>query len=84
VKYLLLLAVCFLFMKRGIAQGITYPVKSDSSIIKIQEFYSGYGKIFSVQKSYLFPPSMKKGFIPTSLEILLAENLMTENYMLQK
>ena len=80
MKYLLLIAVWFLFIERVIAQGITYPVKSDSSIIKIREFYNGCGKIFNVRKSYLFPPNIKEVFIPTGLEILLAENLMAENY----
>ena len=41
-----LLAVILLLTSCASSQDVIYPVSNDPSIIKIKEFYTGYGKVF--------------------------------------
>lgn len=80
MKYLLVIGFIFLFIAKVSAQEVIYPVKHDSSIIKIKEYYNSCGKIYNIKNNYLFPSDTKEIFIPTGQELLSAEQLMNENY----
>jgi hypothetical protein len=62
-------------------QEVKYPIKNDSSIVKIKEYYTGYGKVFNENKSGILSSLKGKSiFNPNAEDLLLAEKLMTEKY----
>lgn len=81
MKYLVSLTVMFLFAVNLNGQAVSYPDKNDSSIIRIKEYYSSCGKIFTKDETnFLSSLNGKNFFKPGVQDILLAEQLMTEKY----
>ncbi|HEY8937362.1 MAG TPA: hypothetical protein VIM65_19185 [Cyclobacteriaceae bacterium] len=74
----LLVIISLTISVTAVAQ-ITYPQKKDKSVIRVNEFYSGCGKIFSDNKHYLVQ-SNAKSVTPTEEDILQAERLMNEKF----
>jgi hypothetical protein len=80
MKYLLVIAAFFLFLTKMSAQQILYPDANDSTIIKMQDYYDGYGKIYNRTSRNVLPSCAASVFAPTGQELLSAERLMIKGY----
>src|SRR4051812_41688460 len=81
MHYFVLLIIMFGYTENLSAQAINYPVKNDSSIVRIKEYYKGCGKVFSENKSnVVLSLKSKRTFKPSADDLILAEQLMTEKY----
>ena len=74
--------IAFIFAQNLLSQDISYPDKSDSSIIKIEHFYVNKGKVFleDYKPLQLLLPSYLKGHKLIETEILKSESILLENY----
>jgi hypothetical protein len=78
---LLFITIMFVSTVNLSAQGVKYPNKGDSTIIKIKEFYNGCGKIFNEDKIGILSALKGKSiFQPTATDLILAEQIMSEKY----
>jgi hypothetical protein len=90
IKYVLIIQLYALSFIMCAAQTIYYPNPEDSSIIKINEFYKGYGKVFEGhddankdafgRRYSSFIESYEKDFELSHETIIKAEQLLFEHY----
>jgi hypothetical protein len=80
MRYLLIIVV-YLIVTNALAQEVVYPYKKDKSIVRVKEFYNGYGKIFDLKpNNNLLPTYTKSTFLVGTGDILFAEKLMSEKF----
>jgi hypothetical protein len=74
--------MAFLFAQKMLSQAISYPDKSDSSIVRIERFYINKGKIFSddYKLLQLSLPDYFKGCKLNEADILKSESILLENF----
>jgi len=80
MKYLLILTMHLTLAIPAFAQKLIYPHKKDRNLVRIKEFYHGYGKIFDIKADNLLPASTRNTVQPGAEDILSAEKLMLENF----
>jgi len=73
--------IAFLFAQNLLSQAISYPDKSDSSIVRIERFYINKGKVFSddYKPLQLSLPGYFKGYKLNEADILKSESILLEN-----
>jgi hypothetical protein len=73
--------IAFFWATNLIGQTVSFPFKNDSSLIRIREYYSNYGKIFNnEQNAVLSSIKIKDNFKPSVEDIIMAEKLMEKKY----
>jgi hypothetical protein len=81
MKYFIIVLFLLYFFSKTYAQSIVYPERGDSSVIKIRDYYAGYGKIFYNFSQVVDNIEGAKKEMEVSIsDVVKAEKILFDNY----